>query len=465
MPACGVDQTGCKFSRCFWTVPGVQRDERSQVLRDLRFFTITLTFTRAGDILGWGWGGPFVSYLVRFQTRFAPDLTPVKKSCWRLALGFTPKKCLRSGSRWPAWRKWMLGGVLSAAFGKLPMSSSRCEGIISRKPRREDERWSFGATFLSLEKEDEWSWFLRGECYTAHAPRLCVVHPVPAGREENTSKESVQRSAYHTQELIGRTHELEENATKFVEDSVALLQRVKEKLQAAMDGTTSSMQMSINRLVQQKKELEKGLADSQEDIIRTERLLQHLQHEIHSQKASLDEWEAAPEISLDRLDQRLPLAVQQDIRQSAFERMQEQVHNAKSNVYVLSNKCEGSKDLLSQLREANAELREHLAAKTAGGGNGMAVCEAESRCQGYPESTSVKSERFLVCGSYACAIVQPYAEYDPNEDQNSSLRRTSRTWLRRDVQSLRPGWFGLLNGTGGAPCSEEELKDSGGHPQ
>eukprot|EP00913_Durusdinium_trenchii_P003809 g3528.t1 len=192
----------------------------------------------------------------------------------------------------------MLGGVLSAAFGKLPMSSSRCEGIISRKPRREDERWSFGATFLSLEKEDEWS-------------------------EENTSKESVQRSAYHTQELIGRTHELEENATKFVEDSVALLQRVKEKLQAAMDGTTSSMQMSINRLVQQKKELEKGLADSQEDIIRTERLLQHLQHEIHSQKASLDEWEAAPEISLDRLDQRLPLAVQQDIRQSAFERMQE----------------------------------------------------------------------------------------------------------------------------------------------
>lgn len=213
MPACGVDQTGCKFSRCFWTVPGVQRDERSQVLRDLRFFTITLTFTRAGDILGWGWGGPFVSYLVRFQTRFAPDLTPVKKSCWRLALGFTPKKCLRSGSRWPAWRKWMLGGVLSAAFGKLPMSSSRCEGIISRKPRREDERWSFGATFLSLEKEDEWSWFLRGvgtdppiwshpqatpwafgrsfswsnffnckECYTAHAPRLCVVHPVPAGR-------------------------------------------------------------------------------------------------------------------------------------------------------------------------------------------------------------------------------------------------------------------------------------------
>lgn len=139
------------------------------------------------------------------------------------------------------------------------------EGKSNQKSRpqapREDERWSFGATFLSLEKEDEWS-------------------------EENTSKESVQRSAYHTQELIGRTHELEENATKFVEDSVALLQRVKEKLQAAMDGTTSSMQMSINRLVQQKKELEKGLADSQEDIIRTERLLQHLQHEIHSQKAS-----------------------------------------------------------------------------------------------------------------------------------------------------------------------------------
>eukprot|EP00435_Cladocopium_sp_Y103_P003361 s3235_g1.t1 len=201
------------------------------------------------------------------------------------------------------------------------------------------EEWRFGATFLSLESNDDWS--------------------------EEKSVENVQRSARHTAELLARTLDLEKNASKFLDDSVTLLQSVKGKVQSATEGTNYCMRMNMSRLLQQKKALEKGLAESQEDITTTESLLEQMQREIQGQKASLEEWEAAPEISLDRLDQRLPLAVQQDIRQSAFERMQEQVHNAKSNVHILSNKCEESKDLLSKLRESYAELQEHLNAKTA----------------------------------------------------------------------------------------------------
>lgn len=214
-----------------------------------------------------------------------------------------------------------------------------------QKPRPADgvavsgEEWRFGATFLSLESNDDWS--------------------------EERSVENVQRSARHTAELLARTQDLEKSANKFLDDSVTLLQSVKGKVQSATDQTNYCMRMNMSRLLQQKKALERGLAESQEDITKTESLLEQMQREIQGQKASLEDWEAAPEISLDRLDQRLPLAAQQDIRQSAFERMQEQVHNAKSNVHVLSNKCEESKDLLSKLRESSAELQEHLSAKTA----------------------------------------------------------------------------------------------------
>lgn len=219
----------------------------------------------------------------------------------------------------------------------------------SQKPRPSPEaekppgpaRWRLGDTFLSIDKDD-WG-------------------------EENAQKseESVQRSASHASELLCRTAELEQNATKFVDDSVTLMQSVKGKVQSAAEGTNYNMRRNMSQLLQSKKALEKGLAESQEDITQTEGLLQQMQQEMQGQKASLEEWEASPEISLDRLDQRLPLAVQQEIRQSAFERMQEQVQHAKSNVEVLNTKSEESQDLLSQLRESYSELREHLNAKTA----------------------------------------------------------------------------------------------------
>jgi len=212
----------------------------------------------------------------------------------------------------------------------LPMVADKGEMQSSGK-----SEWKFGSTHRSLEPDGE------------------------EGASEN-----VRRSARHTNELLTRTQKLEADAAKYLEDSVELLRRVKEKVQVAREGTNTCMQASISHHLEQKIELERGVADSQADIARMEALLQHMEKEIQSQQASLDDWEASPEISLERFDQRLPLAVQQDMRLSAMDRMQEQVHKAKSNVKTLSNKREQTQEILSRLKASKEDLQQHLRAKT-----------------------------------------------------------------------------------------------------
>ncbi|CAE7497525.1 unnamed protein product, partial [Symbiodinium sp. CCMP2592] len=146
------------------------------------------------------------------------------------------------------------------------------------------------------------------------------------------------------------------------------------------------MQASIFNLSQQKRELEESVAQGmlgqevgQLDINRTEALLQHMQKEINGQRTSLEQWEQSQEIPLERFDQRLPLAVQQDRTERkkpggdkpvnatftgatclAWEGILEiedgysavvceskaAAHGNISQVRVLSNKCEKMRELL-----------------------------------------------------------------------------------------------------------------------
>ncbi|CAE7566006.1 unnamed protein product [Symbiodinium pilosum] len=179
------------------------------------------------------------------------------------------------------------------------------------------------------------------------------------------STENIQRSVKHTHELLERTQEFEKDASKFLDHAAELVSRVKQQVKNAREACQSSMQASIFNLSQQKRELEEGVAQGQLDVNRTEVLLQHMQQEIRSQKASLEQWDETQEIPLQKFDQRLPLAIQQDMRLSAVDRMQEQMHNTRSNVHILSNKCEETRELLSQLRSSHELLQKHLTAVTA----------------------------------------------------------------------------------------------------
>eukprot|EP00439_Symbiodinium_sp_Y106_P057526 s1271_g8.t1 len=198
--------------------------------------------------------------------------------------------------------------------------------------------FKFGTTHKSLDKEETWS--------------------------EETS-ENIHRSVKHTNELLERTQQLERDAAKFLDDVGELSVRVKQQVATAREACQSCMQASIFNLSQQKRELEESVAQGQLDINRTEALLQHMQKEIKGQRTSLEQWEQSQEIPLERFDQRLPLAVQQDMRLSASDRMQEHMHNARSNVRVLSNKSEKMRELLSKLRSSSDRLQMHLAAVTA----------------------------------------------------------------------------------------------------
>ncbi|CAE7199188.1 CPK12, partial [Symbiodinium natans] len=181
--------------------------------------------------------------------------------------------------------------------------------------------------------------------------------------EEST--ENVHRSVKYTNELLERTLQLERSAAHFLDNADELISCVKQQVRKAHEASLSSMQASILNLSQQKMELQEGVAQGQIDINRTEALLQHMQKEIKGQKATLEEWEESQEIPLEKFDQRLPVAIQQDMRLSAVDRMQEHMHNARSNVHTLNHKCEETKELLSQLRSSSELLQKHLTDVTA----------------------------------------------------------------------------------------------------
>mmetsp|Transcript_61985 Transcript_61985/g.145362 ORF Transcript_61985/g.145362 Transcript_61985/m.145362 type:complete len:766 (+) Transcript_61985:85-2382(+) len=232
-------------------------------------------------------------------------------------------------------RACVLPMVAEAKAGKQSSATSADGDVQSGYDMRP---FKFGTTHKSLDKEETWS--------------------------EETS-ENIHRSVKHTNELLERTQQLERDAAKFLDDVGELSVRVKQQVATAREACQSCMQASIFNLSQQKRELEESVAQGQLDINRTEALLQHMQKEIKGQRTSLEQWEQSQEIPLERFDQRLPLAVQQDMRLSASDRMQEHMHNARSNVRVLSNKSEKMRELLSKLRSSSDRLQMHLAAVTA----------------------------------------------------------------------------------------------------
>mmetsp|Transcript_1238 Transcript_1238/g.3185 ORF Transcript_1238/g.3185 Transcript_1238/m.3185 type:complete len:761 (+) Transcript_1238:1-2283(+) len=232
--------------------------------------------------------------------------------------------------------------------------------------------FKFGTTHKSLDRRDEWS--------------------------EETA-ENIHRSVKHTQELLSRTEELEGNAGQFLESAADLASRMKQQTRHARENSHSCMKASISDLAQRKRELEEGVAQGQVDINRTEALLQHMQREINSQKTFLEDWEETPEIPLEKFDQRLPLAIQQDMRTSATDRMQEHVHNSRNNVHNLSNKCEELKELLSHLRNSHESLQNSLSGVTASWTIDMQCAKLRAMSKEVSQST------FVVSKSQATTVV------------------------------------------------------------
>jgi len=186
----------------------------------------------------------------------------------------------------------------------------------------------------------------------------------PGDDSYSEKQENVMRSTAHTEELIARTQSLEETAGRFQRGGSELIQAVKHEAHVASVASYESMRRSIAELFKQKKCLEHEVAQSQTDVNRTYQLLLSMQREIKNQQESLAKWEDAPDIPLDMFDQRLPLSVQLDMRNTALGRMSQQADFARRNIQTLELQCDETGALLKQLESSHKELGASLESKS-----------------------------------------------------------------------------------------------------
>jgi len=139
---------------------------------------------------------------------------------------------------------------------------------------------------------------------------------------------------------------------------------VKHEAHVASVATYESMRRNIAELFKQKKSLEQEVAQSQTDVNRTYQLLLSMQREIENQQISLAKWEDTPDIPLDMFDQRLPLSVQVDMKNTALGRMAEQAEHARKNMQTLERQCQETSTLLKQLESSHKELGASLESKS-----------------------------------------------------------------------------------------------------